>query len=781
VGSAPNWVKELDFPVEPVSVKPSQMHLQQLLFDKQKNKEEQTSFYHYVMKVISPTGIQYISKISVDVDPSHSRVVVHKIRIFRNGEWHDRLGSARSQIIQREADLDYNIYNGDLSLVYFLNDVREGDIVDYSYSRIGENPVFSSHYADTLAFQKPYTIEKISHRLIANSDCVFSTKSTGISIEPKVTDLPDGLREWTWEALETPPSSYEENQPSWDYDLANIQVSQFKSWQEVARKIAPLYSLPANFESETYQEMKSHVKKWEDSSRSSTEKALLALRFVQDEVRYLGFEEGVGAFKPRDPLEVFHRRFGDCKDKAYLLHALLRLMGIRSVPMLVHSNMGKKIPEMLPSPFAFDHAVLQIEIDGICYWVDPTLRLQGGSLQENFFPDYEWGLLLSDETTALNSLPKAVMQEPTKIKTTYILQSEDHADLQMQITYHSSSANNMRCNLEKSGKEEMSKGYLQEIQKLYGSATLNSPLSVIDQREKNVFQMTESYRIPTSLDEEFKVLPVFPTTIRYYLEGKVNPERMTPFAIIFPKWVEEHIHVESPFINWEVGADELRIEHECMFFSRSEKYSAHECDWYFELKHLQDHVPKSSLRKYWEIINQLENGSILNLNVVSVKLEPINLSQVSFSAIFFPCLTLFVWPLLYFFSRKRRTTQDSIAYLLQKAWLFYALITPCFIGQWSSALSIWECVILVVLISVAWTFLRNFILEKRAMKAVIFMELFIGLQLIGISLLISLSNHSFRSIEVVWIGIGIWLYLGYSLKSLDQARRLLILERAARN
>ena len=66
---------------------------------------------------------------------------------------------------------------------------------------------------------------------------------------------------------------------------------------------------------------------------------------MQDDIRYLGFENGLNSFKPSKPIEVLKRRFGDCKDKALLLSTLLQSYGIAANPILVNSTYGKNIDE----------------------------------------------------------------------------------------------------------------------------------------------------------------------------------------------------------------------------------------------------------------------------------------------------------------------------------------------------------------------------------------------------------------------------------------------------
>lgn len=194
-GNVPQWVKAYDFPLENVLVKPLQVNLQYLLIDIQRNIEEKTFYCHLVIKALTQSGIEKVSQINIDFDPSYSQVVVHNIRVFREGKWIDRLENARCNLIQRETNLEKNLYNGDLTLIYFLDDIREEDIVECSYSIVGENPFFSSHYADRIYLQRDVPVERISERLLGPPDLSLLIKQVNTTIEPQVRDLSPSLRE----------------------------------------------------------------------------------------------------------------------------------------------------------------------------------------------------------------------------------------------------------------------------------------------------------------------------------------------------------------------------------------------------------------------------------------------------------------------------------------------------------------------------------------------------------------------------------------------------------
>jgi hypothetical protein len=202
VGPAPVWVKPIEFALDP-PVKPSQVNFQLLLDDNQENWEEKTTYQHYARKILTTGEAQRYTKISVDFDPSFQSVIFHDLRVWRNGVPSDRLQTCRSEIIHREGSLEDNVYEGELSLVYFLSDIRVGDTVEYSYSIRGVHPVYSTHYFTNIVFQEKEAVEKMHYRILVHPERVLRTKSFYSCPQPWVIDLSPTIREWTWEALDT--------------------------------------------------------------------------------------------------------------------------------------------------------------------------------------------------------------------------------------------------------------------------------------------------------------------------------------------------------------------------------------------------------------------------------------------------------------------------------------------------------------------------------------------------------------------------------------------------
>ncbi len=82
--------------------------------------------------------------------------------------------------------------------------------------------------------------------------------------------------------------------------------------------------------------------------------------FVQKQIRYFVIEKGIGGIQPHPAAEIFRNRFGDCKDKATLLSAMLSTIGVHSDLVLVDSERGFIDPKA-PSALG-NHAIAAIEI-----------------------------------------------------------------------------------------------------------------------------------------------------------------------------------------------------------------------------------------------------------------------------------------------------------------------------------------------------------------------------------------------------------------------------------
>jgi hypothetical protein len=99
--------------------------------------------------------------------------------------------------------------------------------------------------------------------------------------------------------------------------------------------------------------------------RTLAGKIAAVARYVQQRIRYAAVEVGLGGYQPHAAATVLANGYGDCKDKATLLIAMLRTLGVRADYVLLNAERGI-VPRGYASPKSFDHAIVAIR------WPDKT-------------------------------------------------------------------------------------------------------------------------------------------------------------------------------------------------------------------------------------------------------------------------------------------------------------------------------------------------------------------------------------------------------------------------
>ena len=174
-------------------------------------------------------------------------------------------------------------------------------------------------------------------------------------------------------AMETP----EDYLPAEDTKLPQVVFSTGKSWSEVATAYSALVEIaPRSRRGPSAGPKGDRSGNWGTrySRRDKIIERLLAS--MRGQIRYTGVEFGKGAIVPRSSRETLARRYGDCKDQATLLVAMLRVAGIPAhVALLRTGRYGDVVPS-LPGLGDFDHAIVYIPGDQRPrpMWIDPSAR-----------------------------------------------------------------------------------------------------------------------------------------------------------------------------------------------------------------------------------------------------------------------------------------------------------------------------------------------------------------------------------------------------------------------
>ena len=123
------------------------------LDERQIHVEQKAQYVHYIREIVSATGIQNGSEISVSFDPTYERLDFHQITVWRNGQPQDRLKLSAFKVLADEQEFSKFIYQGSYSANVILDDIRKGDKIEYAFTITGRNPIFNNHFASDIYLQ----------------------------------------------------------------------------------------------------------------------------------------------------------------------------------------------------------------------------------------------------------------------------------------------------------------------------------------------------------------------------------------------------------------------------------------------------------------------------------------------------------------------------------------------------------------------------------------------------------------------------------------------------
>lgn len=595
VAAAPRWATLVD--PEPADAKNTQ--LEYLLIDRQLRVEEHGSSYyaHIVVHLGSQSAVDDQSHLQITYRPATERIILHRLTLRRGEQNIDQLRRARISTLRRELDLEQGIIDGELTTSIVLEDVRVGDILEYSYTRTTGEDGLNTAFSDSYTTQWSVPARSSHLRILYPGSRRINVRNTNANEQPQARDV-GAWRElvWQWRGLSGIPR--EEDRPGWFDHYPYIQFSEYPSWQAVAHWAQPLYP-----QVQLSPELRTLVAQFKSSGASKQQQIVQALRFVQDNIRYTGIEIGPGGYQPQSPDVVLKRRFGDCKEKSYLLRTLLHALGVDARVALVSSYRGQATRNLLPSPAAFDHMIVQVKHDGTPYWFDTTRSLQGGTLDT--IPQAHYGAaLMIDDAGEFETIPAVTLDGPQqevveRFDTTAGVFSK--ATMQVESTFLGTAADGMRSYLADSGLEEVTRNYLNFYKDKFPTISVKEPLRFTDDRDANKLVVSESYVLDPAFTKG-------ENDKQHYLEFNAHPVkkaagapktivRTSALQLDHPTHVRYRAEVRLPEA-WSVAKLDKTIADPAFTYHSSVRYERNTVTTEFEFKTLTDYVPAAAVPEY---------------------------------------------------------------------------------------------------------------------------------------------------------------------------------------
>nr|WP_321248041.1 DUF3857 domain-containing transglutaminase family protein [uncultured Psychroserpens sp.] len=605
--NTPQWVVNQSYEEKPdIDLDEISYGLLTLLSDEQIHIPKKERYIRFVRKITDNVGVQDGSTISINYDPTYQQLLLHNITVIRQGKTINKLNLNDFQTIRQESNAESYIYDGSLNAVANLSDIRDGDILDVSYTVKGFNPIHGNKFSHGTTLDDYQPVGKINFYLISKNKLQYKMLNT--DLEPEIANT-NGYTTYNWQTTLTKTPTFEDNMPNWYLPYQNVFVTDYENWDAVVDWALSIYEDNV----EPSKALKTKIEQIKNSSEYEGERITATLKFVQDEIRYLGLESGIGAYQPFSPNKVLKQRFGDCKDKSWLMVTMLRNMGIKAYPVLINSSYGESLHQFLPSPKVFDHVVVKVvDSTSTDLFYDPTISNQFGSYKSVSFPNYGKALVIKDGVTALENITSKSKNLVEVYDTFDLATVGGPGTLNIMTVYRGGEADAMRASYKLNSLSSISKDFKNYYESLYdGVEVLKDPIFE-DDSIANKILVEESYRInniwqPMVANDKNIAVEFSPYSIFDIFISPDDKERETPFALYYPTHKKHSITIKLPQ-RWGIEKDNISVNSKSFDFSMQTKMNPSKDILYlnYEYENKSGFVTSEDFKEYYTKIKEVE-------------------------------------------------------------------------------------------------------------------------------------------------------------------------------
>jgi hypothetical protein len=530
---------------------------------------ETVDYFDRAFEPMSAALVAEAAKYSIDFNPAYQTLTLHRVELRRDGQWLDRLDPERISLARRERGFEDDLADESVTALIVLSDVRPRDVVRIAYSVRGSNPVLADSIVNVfpIAWVDPI-LERQGRALYPRGARVAAKVHAGDYAVVR-NEHADHL-EVLVRVHGAPAIRDQGNYPSWYTPYPQVEIGPEKRWTDVVAWALPLYpdavSLPA--------ELQARIAQWRKlPDRKKQVMALLTA--MQEEIRYFGLEINDSTHRPATPATTWQRRYGDCKDKAYLMVSVLRELGMDAEPALVSTELGRGVRDRLPAASVFNHVIVRLRLDGTTYWLDPTLTQQRGELDKLDVADYGVALPVKAGVDALVDVrAPGAGDNAIDVVERFVPGVDGKAiELFVETRYGGQRAEQMRRRLRSQRREDVALHYEDYYRKAYGELTVLTPTSLTEDEAANTVLVREHYRLTPGWDDTgptTRRLTAYADALRSDVIVPKSLVRTAPIDLASPVTLKHEVRIELP-AGWSLGdaAEDYAIDSAPMRYRRT--------------------------------------------------------------------------------------------------------------------------------------------------------------------------------------------------------------------
>jgi tetratricopeptide (TPR) repeat protein len=331
---------------------------------------------HARLRVQTPAGLNSAGQLIFQYNAVDEQVEIRSVRVLKPDGTIVTAGPENVQDLSAPVTREAPMYTDARQKHVTVPGLAVGDVVEYDVVT-NAKPLLAGQFWHIWYFeQRAIALDEQLDLNVPANRTVRVKSSEGIESSSHVEE-DRRLYHWATSNLKTPPPV--DIFKDFKFDVVKllggerpppaprVAFSTFQSWTEVADWYAELERerrVPTP-------EIRAKADEITHGQRSDEAKAQALYYWVSQNVRYVSLSFGVGRYQPHPAAEVLTNRYGDCKDKATILEAMLEAEGLHAHAVLANSIMD--VDPDVPNPLQFDHAYTFLQLAGKDTWLDSTL------------------------------------------------------------------------------------------------------------------------------------------------------------------------------------------------------------------------------------------------------------------------------------------------------------------------------------------------------------------------------------------------------------------------
>lgn len=347
---------------------------------------------------------------------------------------------------------------------------------------------------DGFSFQQQNPV--LLSRFILNMPAGWEARGTVFNhgqLDPQVSGAT-----YTWELRNLPWIEHEDYSPSLSALAPRLVVSYFpppgnpgglqglKDWTAVSTWLSPLVDPPAA----VTDTVRAKAMQLTANAPGELDKIRAIAAFAQ-QTNYVEVSLNLlrgGGYTPRTASESLAKNYGDCKDKATLMRALLKAVGIDAYLTTISADDRTYVRPEWASPFQFNHAIVAIKVSdavklptviadsplGRLLMFDPTDRITPvGGLPTDEQGSY--ALVIAGPSGALLKMPLLPANDNrTESTAEAVMDANGRITARLQRQYFGQSSIPLRAVVKLRGSDDLKKRFERGLTRRLGGVTLNS-------------------------------------------------------------------------------------------------------------------------------------------------------------------------------------------------------------------------------------------------------------------------------------------------------------------